>query len=616
MLEQDDDRDPHDAPSIADASRPAKRQRNFIARQACEACRIKKTRCDEDFPCSLCRSLGIECTYAERKPTKNEASIGSLFNILKRIESKIDHFTTSSAQNIAPESNRVESNYALAESPNQGDTLVSPQASFHSPHAHQTIHWPGMHDLIPSSPAFTVSGMERSFPTQLESTRPPIGHAIQAQIGAATDDWLASLSLSCVKELSNAYFDTFNRIYPFIDRDCYFRETLAEAVHGGFGYDVESCLVLNVMALGCMGLKSCEEGGFNTSQHTQTFLPIRQALDEEICGLSFFNEARKRCGFSLTERDAQSCQYYLTSALFYAQTMRPVDEWMMTNRAAAICAAFWKCPPDSVNDWEADMQSRLFWSAILLETVIVQELELPSSGLQEWEDTVPLPKFMASPYVKNSRSQNPDDSYYHYHFLAQIAQRIILSRVHDELFNANPLPTLAGELRHQLEQWRANLPEKIALADKILGPRFDCPADAVAAALLQTRYRATIYHLGRPFLYKAIQSPSSLTIKDLEICAEALQHGMDWGLTWSVCANMHNFMPLRFFTCGQMFGQLFIFHSIRHAKDDRVRNLLPVGFEAWCTRMLEFIAQASSSNPTIAKDFEFLSALYHVSDYT
>lgn len=73
-----------------DIDKPLKRQRNFIARQviirlptsstfhviilnniqACQACRAKKTRCDEDLPCSLCKTLGIECNYAERKPTK------------------------------------------------------------------------------------------------------------------------------------------------------------------------------------------------------------------------------------------------------------------------------------------------------------------------------------------------------------------------------------------------------------------------------------------------------------------------------------------------------------------------------------------------------------------
>jgi hypothetical protein len=265
-----------------------------------------------------------------------------------------------------------------------------------------------------------------------------------------TGDWLSSLSLSCVKELSNAYFDTFNRVYPFIDRDYYFLNTLAVVVREGFGYDMESCLVLNIMALGCMGLKAFEEGGFDTSQHAPITPLIRRIMEEEFAGLSFFNEARRRVGFCLCERDIQSCQYYLSSAVFYAQIMRPVDEWMMTNRASASCAAFWKCPPKPLDEWVADMQSRLFWSALTLESVIVQELELPSSGLKEWEETVPLPKFITYPYVSKSRAQNSDDSYYHYHFLAQIAVRIILSRVREELYFSNPSTALAEELWHQL----------------------------------------------------------------------------------------------------------------------------------------------------------------------
>lgn len=75
--------------ALADELTPAKKPRLFIARQvglfhshvsiawltpflyqACEGCRAKKTRCDEKSPCGLCESLGIECVYAERKPSK------------------------------------------------------------------------------------------------------------------------------------------------------------------------------------------------------------------------------------------------------------------------------------------------------------------------------------------------------------------------------------------------------------------------------------------------------------------------------------------------------------------------------------------------------------------
>lgn len=48
-----------------------KRPRHFIASVACENCRLKKTRCDESRPrCGLCKSLGLECVYNDRKSTK------------------------------------------------------------------------------------------------------------------------------------------------------------------------------------------------------------------------------------------------------------------------------------------------------------------------------------------------------------------------------------------------------------------------------------------------------------------------------------------------------------------------------------------------------------------
>jgi hypothetical protein len=619
-----------------EGTRPAKRQRNFIARQACEACRLKKTRCDEDVPCSLCRSLGIECNYAERKPTKNEISMSMVFNTLRRMETKLDGLSQPAIAKSGmdrSETHRRSSSLQQIESPLQVDSVAShhsissPLSSTRQLHrqstgagqlvlsfsAHQSIHWPGVQAILPHNLASTVRSMEKSYPTHLESNRSVLSPTVSAQALSLTGDWLSSLSLSCVKDLSNAYFDTYNRVYPFIDRDFYFSSTLAVVVREGFGHDMESCLVLNVMALGCMGLKASEEGGFTTDQAPVTPL-IRHIMDEEISGLSFFNESRRRVGVCLCERTIEACQYYLTSAIYYAQVMRPVDKWMMTNRAATICTSYWKCPPDPSDEWLSDMQSRLFWCSLMLESVIVQELELPPSGLKGWEDEVPLPKFTTYPYASNSRAQHADDSFYHYHFLAQIAQRIILNRIRDELFYSNPSTKLAEELRHQLEQWRANLPEALQYVDDRQGQNFSCPAEAVVVALLQMRYRVSIFHLGRSFLYKAIHNPASVSDMELKLCADALEYAMDWHMTLPVCASMKNFAPLKYFCCGQFFGQLLIFHAFKNSTDRRLRDALPSGYDAWCTKMLRFIYDFADteSNPTIAKDCELLSALYHV----
>ncbi|EXJ89609.1 hypothetical protein A1O3_02676 [Capronia epimyces CBS 606.96] len=554
-----------------------------------------------------------------------------VFNTLKRMESKIDHLSSQNPPKPrqGSESTRsdlgrplVESPYRLEydtpiraitspQAPNAGLVAQSPSPNLLSFSAHQTVHWPGVVATLPTSLVSAAQSLEPSYPTLLESGRPQLDPVIPAQARMPGADWLVSLSLSCVKDLSNAYFDTFNRVYPFIDRDFYFLSTLAVVVREGFGYDIESCLVLNVMALGCMGLRAFEEGGFATSSQAPSSPVIRDIMDEEIPGLSFFNEARKRVGFCLCERDIQSCQYYLVSAVYFAQLMRPVDQWMMTNRAAATCTAFFKCPPEPHDEYMADMQSRLFWTALVLETVIVQELELPPSRLKEWEDVVPLPKFTVYPYADKSRPRNSDDSYYHYHFLAQIAHRIILSRIRDELYYSNPSATLADELRHQLEQWRDNLPQAIQWTSEGEDQTFDCPADAVTMTLLQARYRISRFHLGRPFLYKAIQKPMSVNETDLKMCTEALQFAIDWPLALDVCVRMKDFMPLKYFASGQMFGQLFIFHALDSSPNPRVRDALPIGHKVWCTKMLRFMSELVESSPTVSKDFELLSALYH-----
>ena len=226
------------------------------------------------------------------------------------------------------------------------------------------------------------------------------------------------------------------------------------------------------------------------------------------------------------------------------------------------------------------------------------------------------PRFSTYPYVSSSRTHHSDDSFYHYHFLAQIAQRIILNRIRDELFLHSPSTKLAEELRHQLEQWRANLPEALQYASDRQEREFACPADAVVVALLQMRYRVSIFHLGRPFLHKAIHNPMAVSDIELELCSEALEYAMNWHMTLPVCVSMRNFAPVKYFCCGQFFGQLLIFHAFKNSSDHRLRDTLPNGYERWCTKMLRFIYDfaEAESNATLAKDFDLLSTLYHIAD--
>lgn len=86
------------------------------------------------------------------------------------------------------------------------------------------------------------------------------------------------------------------------------------------------------------------------------------------------------------------------------------------------------------------MKSRVFWNCLMNETILVQELHLPPSGLARLEESVPIPKFIsfeAAPFAQPAAPASVadvDDSLFQYHFLAQVAHRIILTRIRHSLY--------------------------------------------------------------------------------------------------------------------------------------------------------------------------------------
>lgn len=182
------------------------------------------------------------------------------------------------------------------------------------------------------------------------------------------------------------------------------------------------------------------------------------------------------------------------------------------------------------------MQSRLFWNTAMFEAMLTQELDLPVSSLHQYEDRVPLPKFVEFPGIPSFASQTTTtddqdrDSFCHYHFLSQIAHRIILTRLCDSLFASRkpgglpprdvitttmnrsdyPPQALEDELLHQLEQWRQQLPEGQQWDDGDLVPLPSTPENILVVAWLRARYLIARYHLRRPLLYEARFSPPCL----------------------------------------------------------------------------------------------------------
>ncbi|WPH00646.1 Hypothetical protein R9X50_00347600 [Acrodontium crateriforme] len=640
---------------LARSESPAKKQRCFVARQACDACRRKKTRCDEDIPCSLCKSQGIECHYSERKITKHEASYSSILQSLSRVERKIDSLRANQSSERSKSSDRtVEQTLDRSRNPStlialhnpaidlqDSSPAVSPSSrpgNYPTPNpkeeqpltlsfsAHLTLAWPGIVNLLPESVHDICKDVGLGYASSMEFCRP----SLPILGGVNTTDWISQLSLGVFKELSYSYFRNFNTTFPILDQDVYFQRTLPAAMNCDFGVNIDTCTVLLVMALGSWGIDerrglSNAASPVGSTRHRGNFDWTNQT--DSIPGLAYLNEARRRMAFFDTDVGLQSCQIYLLASLFYAQAMRPGQWWMMANRASFCSSLFWKedkagsgreTPSRHSDSWERDMHSRLFWICVMFETLLADELDVPNTSLLHHCEYVPLPKFVAPTFLSTPSTPNcssTDDAFFHYHFLSQIAHRILLTRIRDSLFissqtNRYPTSTLEQELYHQLEQWKDQLPSDLAFDLQKPMQISGSPHILAVTAWLRARYIISRYHIRRPLMHRAFMNPASLTDTDIAKCGGTLSSIVEWTAIMEHVFAAGPCVPYRYFIYSQLFGQMVVVYGLSASPDRRLRRLIQREHCEWYRRALELIAVGAGQSEIIAKDYLIATLLY------
>jgi hypothetical protein len=264
---------------------------------------------------------------------------------LRRVESKLDQMTSD---HMGPRNHRAISSIAVGDyvdpshqmetprmvsekqTPNilmhpmlDFEEIDEPESSGRSPISfsqHKVLFWPAISERLPDSVLSIIQGPSPEYAVDCEMDRPALPVDVNPYPYTAGESWLRNLPFSIITGLSEAYFDLFNPESPILDSDAYFETILGPVIRSGFSYNTESCLVLNVLALGCLALKTYEEGNFPIAQ--QTDAPISgffQAPDwmdvtrEHQPGLRFFNESRKRAGVFMCENSLQSAQFSLLS---------------------------------------------------------------------------------------------------------------------------------------------------------------------------------------------------------------------------------------------------------------------------------------------------------------
>lgn len=121
-----------------------------------------------------------------------------------------------------------------------------------------------------------------------------------------------TLSRDLMHRLATAYFDTFNFLYPFMDRQNFLSDTLTKVYSEGFDGDVESVTALLIFALGEVAIEGSR--GNSIEEYNGRPSGVRGGSQQRPPGLALFNEARKRIGFCLVDCELENAQVYSLAA--------------------------------------------------------------------------------------------------------------------------------------------------------------------------------------------------------------------------------------------------------------------------------------------------------------
>lgn len=120
------------------------------------------------------------------------------------------------------------------------------------------------------------------------------------------------LTRDMMVNLATAYFDTFNFLYPFMDRQSFFHNILSKVQSEGFDDDSCSILALLVFALGNLAIEGSRGNPLDVYREQPSGL--RGGTLSKPPGLAFFNAAIKHIGFVLTKCDLENIQIFSLAA--------------------------------------------------------------------------------------------------------------------------------------------------------------------------------------------------------------------------------------------------------------------------------------------------------------
>ncbi|RAH73597.1 putative C6 finger domain protein [Aspergillus aculeatinus CBS 121060] len=471
---------------------------------ACQICRLRKTRCNGARPrCQLCIDLDAECIYRE-PGIKLDAGDKLIIEKLDRIEGLLRSRMAAAASNSPLSSTTTETVNDPASNDDSAvnmteDTTVSSRTSvvglgswanpptsistmpkLHTTPALNLLQWPFIRDLVaaPYDPHTLL---------QLEMAREPL--RIPHYVG---------LDLSNAVAHARAFFARVNVWYACVNPYTWPRY-YDIAISSSFQEGAESCIVLLVLALGC----ASQYGSISNL-----------SPEADPPGLPYFVAAWGLLP-NVTMRNsvlAAQCNILASAYLFYL--VRPLEAWSLLSSASLKLQLLFGNPSRVSAQWR-ELSTRLYWNALLYESDLLAELDLPHSGIVHYEELVDLPGgFEPEDDEDEDQSSTPRENHVvdaavgHdelWYFLAEIALRRLLNRVSHVIYQKDNSLTLASlgpiasELDFQLSQWYEGLPQAVRF------PLSSLQTSNSIQTVLRLRYFACRTIIYRPYILAVLQ---------------------------------------------------------------------------------------------------------------
>ena len=249
-----------------------------------------------------------------------------------------------------------------------------------------------------------------------------------------TESVFPGLSRQDAVAYAEAFFDCYHPFCPILDEERLMETMLPNTLRGDLGdRETELVLTLFVLALGKMAYHG--GGGEFPKPHDILAVDSRKDPVERPPGIEIFNEARRGLGAIATSCTLDNVRINLLQATYHAATGGHLEFWRCAVEASRTCQVLLQSRDNDRFSPEDDMIKRVFWACVINEDYFHLDLDLPRTGVFEWEDRIPLPTFSQDAtrleHLDGDFSAQPPIT--ESHFLATLTLRRLISRIHSTL---------------------------------------------------------------------------------------------------------------------------------------------------------------------------------------